>query len=115
MASVTSTMLPLGTEAPPFELPDTAGNAVSISDFKDVPALLVVFMSNHCPYVKHIRESFGDLVRELDHNYPEGGPEAMHDTWNLITRNTQAAVSGLYYWVVESDQGTQMGKFVIIK
>ncbi len=57
----------------------------------------------------------GDLIRELDHNYPNGGPEAMHDTWNLITRNTQAAVSGLYYWVVESAQGTQMGKFVIIK
>ena len=57
----------------------------------------------------------GDLVREIDHNYPEGGPQAMHDTWNLITRNTQAAVSGLYYWVVESDQGTQMGKLVIIR
>ena len=57
----------------------------------------------------------GDLVRELDHNYPEDGPDAMHDSRNLITRNTQAAVSGLYYWVVESDQGTQMGKFVIIK
>ncbi|MEW6412374.1 MAG: hypothetical protein AB1483_07860 [Candidatus Zixiibacteriota bacterium] len=57
----------------------------------------------------------GDLVRELDHNYPDGGPEAMHDTWNLITRNTQAAVTGLYYWVVESEKGTQIGKFVIIK
>jgi len=57
----------------------------------------------------------GDLVRELDHNCPEGGPEAMHDTWDLITRNTQAAVSGLYYWIVESDEGTQIGKFVIIK
>ncbi|MEW6412375.1 MAG: hypothetical protein AB1483_07865 [Candidatus Zixiibacteriota bacterium] len=57
----------------------------------------------------------GDLVREIGHNYPEGGPEAMHDTWDLITRNTQAAVTGLYYWVVESEQGTQMGKFVIIK
>ncbi|UCE24891.1 MAG: hypothetical protein JSU74_02235, partial [Candidatus Zixiibacteriota bacterium] len=57
----------------------------------------------------------GDLVRELDHNCPEGGPEAMHDSWNLITRNTQAAVTGLYYWVVESEEGVQMGKFVIIK
>ncbi|UCD63068.1 MAG: hypothetical protein JSW34_09950 [Candidatus Zixiibacteriota bacterium] len=57
----------------------------------------------------------GDLVRQLDHNYPEGGPEATHETWNLITRNTQAAESGLYYWVVESDEGTQIGKLVIIK
>ncbi|UCD63265.1 MAG: hypothetical protein JSW34_11010 [Candidatus Zixiibacteriota bacterium] len=57
----------------------------------------------------------GDLVREIDHDFPDGGPEAMHDTWDLITRNTQAAVSGIYYWVVESDRGTQIGKFVIIK
>ncbi len=57
----------------------------------------------------------GDLVREIEHSYPEGGPEAMHETWDLVTRNTQAAVSGLYYWVIESEQGTQMGKFVIIR
>ncbi len=57
----------------------------------------------------------GDLVRELDHNYPDGGPEAMHDTWDLITRNTQAAVTGLYYWVVESEDRTQIGKLVIIE
>ncbi len=57
----------------------------------------------------------GDLVRQLEHNYPDGGPEAMHESWNLITRNTQAAESGLYYWVVESDEGTQIGKLVIIK
>lgn len=57
----------------------------------------------------------GDLVRQLDHYYPEGGLEATHDTWDLITRNTQAAVSGLYYWVVESDEGSQIGKIVIIK
>ena len=64
MASVTSTMLPLGTKAPAFDLPDTRGNTVSISDFRDAPALLVVFMSNHCPYVKHIRASFVELVKE---------------------------------------------------
>ena len=38
-----------------------------------------------------------------------------HDTWNMITRNTQMVVSGLYYWVVEAEDGsTQMGKLVII-
>jgi hypothetical protein len=57
----------------------------------------------------------GDLVRKLRHNYPEGGPEAMHETWDLINRNVQAVESGLYYWVVESDQRTQIGKLVIIK
>jgi peroxiredoxin len=64
MALVTSTMLPLGTEAPAFNLPDAQGKPVSISDFEDAPALLVVFMCNHCPYVKHIRESFVQLVKE---------------------------------------------------
>jgi len=57
----------------------------------------------------------GDLVREIDHNYPEGGPESMHQSWDLITRNTQATVTGLYYYVIKSDQRTQIGKFVIIK
>ncbi|UCG62702.1 MAG: hypothetical protein JSV52_05295 [Candidatus Zixiibacteriota bacterium] len=57
----------------------------------------------------------GDLVRKLEHHYPGGGPEAMHEEWNMITRNTQLVESGLYYWVVESEEGTQMGKLVIIK
>ncbi len=57
----------------------------------------------------------GDLVRELDHNFPEGGPMAGHDSWDLITRNTQLTVSGLYFWVVESENGTQIGKFAIIE
>ncbi len=57
----------------------------------------------------------GDLVREFVHDFPDGGPASMHDTWDMITRNTQAVVSGLYYWVVESDKRTQMGKLVILK
>lgn len=57
----------------------------------------------------------GDLVRRWEHNYPEGGPEAMHDSWDLITRNTQAVVSGVYYWTVEGDDGrVQIGSLVII-
>ncbi len=57
----------------------------------------------------------GDLIREIDHHYPDGGPGSMHDSWDLITRNTQAVVSGLYYWTVESPGRTQIGKLVIIK
>ncbi|MBD3257080.1 hypothetical protein GF377_01510 [candidate division GN15 bacterium] len=57
----------------------------------------------------------GDLIREIDHNFPEGGPQSMHNTWDLITRNTQTVVSGMYYWVVESADRTQIGKLVIIK
>jgi hypothetical protein len=57
----------------------------------------------------------GDLIRRIDHDYAEGSPMSMHDSWDLVTRNTQSVVSGLYYWVVESAGRTQVGKLVIIK
>jgi len=57
-------MLPLGTKAPEFRLPDPSGKVVSLGDFKHAPALLVVFMCNHCPYVKHIREGLAKLARD---------------------------------------------------
>ena len=69
MVAVNSTMLPLGTKAPDFRLPDTAGKTVSLADFKKVPALVVVFMCNHCPYVKHIRGGLAQFARD----YAPGG------------------------------------------
>jgi len=57
----------------------------------------------------------GDLVRELEHNYPNGGPGSQHETWDVISRNTQAVVTGIYLWHVESDMGDQIGKLVIMK
>lgn len=88
-----STMLALGTPAPAFSLPDTSGNTVSIDDFKDSKALLVVFMCNHCPYVKHVISGFIDLVKEqkkedlavvgINANdteaYPDDAPDKMAD------------------------------------
>ncbi len=57
----------------------------------------------------------GDLVREIIHEMDPSDPNASHDTWDLITRNTQLVVSGLYYWTVEAADGeTQIGKLVII-
>ena len=64
MVAVNSTMLPLGTKAPEFRLPDTNGREVSPSDFKTASALLVIFMCNHCPYVKHIRAGLSQLARD---------------------------------------------------
>jgi len=64
MAVIASTMLPLGTSAPYFNLPDTQDRLVSIDDFKHSKALLVVFMCNHCPFVKHILKDFVKLVKE---------------------------------------------------
>ncbi len=57
----------------------------------------------------------GDHIGTIDHNFPEGGPESMHDWWNLVSRSGLAVESGLYYWVVESATRTQIGKLVILK
>jgi len=63
MAQTASTMLPLGTPAPVFSLPEPAtGRTVALADFQNAPALLVMFICNHCPYVKAIRPR---LVRDL--------------------------------------------------
>jgi peroxiredoxin len=64
MALTPSTMLPLGTTAPDFKLPDTSGNLISLATYKDRAALLVVFMCNHCPCVVHIREGLAQLARD---------------------------------------------------
>jgi len=91
MVAVRSTMLPLGTAAPDFSLPDTEGKMVSRDDFGDAPALLVIFMCNHCPFVKHVRAELAKLVEEYQSigvavvginandvvNFPEDSPEKM--------------------------------------
>ena len=57
MVRTPSTMAALGTSAPAFSLPDPkSGGPVSLGDFADAPALLVAFLSNHCPFVKHIAD-----------------------------------------------------------
>jgi len=63
MVMTASTMLPLGTEAPAFTLPDAEGNLVSLSDFDEARALVVVFLCNHCPFVKHVIDGFVKLVQ----------------------------------------------------
>lgn len=64
MARTPSTMAPLGSPAPDFRLPDTDGHPVSPADFADAPALLVMFICNHCPYVKHVRPELAKLAAE---------------------------------------------------
>src|SRR4051794_28140661 len=91
MALTPSTMLPLGTEAPGFRLPDTDGKIVALDDFRGAPALLVAFLCNHCPFVKHIRHQFATLAKDYQGkgvavvginsndaaNYPDDSPEMM--------------------------------------
>src|SRR6185369_12063260 len=91
MVATNPTMLPLGTLAPDFRLPDTAGRMVALADFKAAPALVVVFMCNHCPYVKHIRGGLAQLAKDYSSkgvavvgissndvdNYPADSPAKM--------------------------------------
>jgi peroxiredoxin len=66
MALTNSKMLPLGTTAPDFHLPDTVSNKIlSLHDLKSKTATVVMFIGNHCPFVKHI---LPELVR-ITHNY----------------------------------------------
>jgi peroxiredoxin len=64
MVLMPSTMLPLGTKAPDFKLPNVDGRNVSLADFAGAPAYLIVFMCNHCPYVKHVAPQLARLARE---------------------------------------------------
>lgn len=64
MVRTASTMLPLGTRAPDFSLPNVDGRIVSLADFQDASALLVVFLCNHCPYVKHVAPELARLAQE---------------------------------------------------
>jgi thiol-disulfide isomerase/thioredoxin len=64
MAETPSTMLDLGTELPPFSLPDLDGAIVSDQDFRNAKALVVAFICPHCPYVKHLRQGFVQLAKD---------------------------------------------------
>lgn len=57
----TSTMLPLGTAAPDFALPDLGADVVSLDALATGPALLVAFICNHCPFVQHIEHVLGQV------------------------------------------------------
>jgi len=90
-------MLPLGAKAPDFALPDTEGRIVRLSDFDGAPALLVIFMCNHCPYVKHIADHLAQFAKEFQAkgvaivginsndaaSYPDDSPEKMREEVKL--------------------------------
>ncbi len=91
MARTASTMLPLGTPAPTFELPNCKGGSVSLDDVKGERGVLIMFICNHCPYVKHVREELARLGKEYQAKgigiaaissndavaYPDDSPEKM--------------------------------------
>lgn len=57
-------MLKLGTQAPDFSLPDLRDKQISLSNFRGKPALLVMFICNHCPYVKHVKSELARLTAD---------------------------------------------------
>ena len=94
MSKTASTMTPLGTRLPSFELPDAiSGRTVSQEDFSHAPALLVAFICNHCPFVRHIRGALAEFAREYQDRglavvaissndlnaYPQDGPVGMRE------------------------------------
>jgi peroxiredoxin len=111
MAETPSTMVPLGTPAPDFRLPDSHGRLVSRDDFREAPALLVMFICNHCPFVKHIRHGLATFARDYQGrglavvainsndvaSYPADSPEHM-------AREVQAAGYTFPYLYDETQQ-----------
>jgi peroxiredoxin len=91
MVKTASTMLALGAEAPAFSLPNIDGSTVSLADSEDARALLVMFVCNHCPFVKHIAAELAKLGRDYAdrgvaivginsndvENYADDSPEKM--------------------------------------
>jgi peroxiredoxin len=89
-------MAPLGMSAPQFSLQDTQGNVVSLRDFEGAPALLVMFLCNHCPFVKSLQLDLVGLVQEYQEmglvavainsndftEYPADNPERMAEEVN---------------------------------
>jgi peroxiredoxin len=97
MPPMTSSMMALGTKAPQFRLPDPQEKWVSSDDFSGAPALLIAFICNHCPFVKHIRSALSELAKEyqgrgvavvaINSNdvvaYPDDSPEKMAEEIKL--------------------------------
>lgn len=93
MSATLSTMLEIGTKAPSFELQDTDGSKVSLNDLQFDKGVLVMFICNHCPYVKHLNEGLVEFANEYKQkgieciaissndveNYPQDSPELMKE------------------------------------
>jgi peroxiredoxin len=98
MVATSSTMLALGTSAPDFQLPDaTSGRLVARDDFADRPALLVMFICNHCPYVRHV----ADEIARVGHDYQERGVAVVAISSNDVEQQPGDAPEGMATFVSE--------------
>ena len=85
MVKTASTMLPLGTPAPDFSLVNVDGNTVSLADYEGAPALVVIFMCNHCPFVIHL----ADALAAFGHEYQAKGAAVVAISSNDVSEYPQ--------------------------
>lgn len=132
-------MLELGTPAPPFLLPDTDGHPLCVDDFWNAKALLVMFLSNHCPYVKHLQGALVELAGEYQpkgvamvaigsndaERYPDDGPDEirrvkeekgypfpyLYDETQRVARSYRAACTPDFFLFDESRTLVYRGQF----
>jgi len=132
-------MLPLGTKAPDFHLPDPSGKMFHLSDFQTAKGLVVVFMCNHCPYVKHLRAALAQLGRDYQPrgiavvginsndvaNYPSDSPANMaeearsagynfpylYDATQEVAKSYRAACTPDFYLFDQNQQLIYRGQF----
>lgn len=126
MAETPSTMIPLGTQAPDFKLRDTRnGKELSLNELKSDKGTVIMFICNHCPYVKHIQQRLTEVVKDYQNkgisfiainsndvdNYPADHPDKMrleaekngytfpylHDEDQSVARAYQAACTPDFY------------------
>jgi peroxiredoxin len=125
MAATESTMLALGTAMPKFSLPDFDGKSVTSTQFDAAPGLVVAFICNHCPFVRHLRREFARFARDFQARgiavvaiasndaqaYPQDGPDGMRseaqevgytfpylfDATQAVAKSFQAACTPDFY------------------
>lgn len=92
MARTPSNMIPLGTLAPDFQLPDTvSGETLGLQEIKGDKGTVIMFICNHCPFVKHVNQGIVQMAEDYQdkgigfiaissndvQNYPDDSPELM--------------------------------------
>jgi peroxiredoxin len=134
-----SNMLPLGTRAPSFRLPDFQGKTLALDDYRDFAGIVVAFICNHCPYVQHVRSELARFARDYEprripmiainsndiQSYPQDGPSGMaaearnagytfpylFDETQEVAKAYQAACTPDFYLFDQSKRLVYRGQF----
>ena len=99
MVKTASTMLPLGTRAPAFKLTNVDGRSVSLEDFQEAPVLVVMFICNHCPFVKHL----ADGLAQFGHEYLAKGAAVVAVNSNDVASHPEDSPEQMIHEVQQRD------------